>query len=117
MEITFTNKKYYCEYDNSDNQCCWQVDLVIDDLADILEKHGIDADLLCDDWGSAYSWIDNRIEYSLMITCEDVDLARYKILFEAFRTKLAFFNKQVKIEGKLYGQLVSDIKQKLIPAE
>jgi hypothetical protein len=113
LNISITNKKYYREYDNSDNECCWQVSQVTDDIYDILENLSIEAELISDDWGAAFSWWDKKIEYSLMITCEDVDEARYNLCFEAFQSRLVFFNKQIKIQGEPYEQLVSDIRTNL----
>ena len=113
MEIIFTNKKYYKDFDGSDNPCCWQVDLVTDDIDEILVDHDVDFDFLSEDWGSAYTWRDKGTEYSLMIICQDTKTATFKILFEAFRKKFLFLSEVVDVTSSPYNWLISIIDNKI----
>lgn len=108
MEMTVQHSKYFKEYDETDNECCWQVSEVSTDIGKTLDGHGIKTDFMPEDWGSAYTWEDSGIAYSLMITCIDVETVRFALLFEAFTRRWLVFRRLVDIRDTPYASLVED---------
>jgi len=108
MEMTVQHSKYFKEFDDTDNECCWQVSEVSTEIGTILKGHGIKTDFMPEDWGSAYTWADSDIAYSLMITCIDVEAVRFALLFEAFARRWLVFRRLVDIEDTPYAYLVGD---------
>ncbi len=81
--LTFSNPKYFREFDNSDNPCCWQTDVVAHDIEAILDDMGIKFESMSEDWGTAYSWTRNGSSYSMLLTCTDVDRAEFEVEYFA----------------------------------
>lgn len=93
MEFKIKNRKYFREFDNSDNPCCWQNSMVADDLDEILETLNLDFESMNEDWGTAYTWKEGDIEYCVQFECSDVDEAVYHFLFQGFVRRFFIFAK------------------------
>lgn len=88
--ITIQNTRYYKPFDNSDNPCCWQLELLSEDIDDILSAAGIEYDSTSEDFGDSYSWTNSEgIDHVFSIECKDVELALYELNYWA--TKRKFF--------------------------
>jgi len=110
MELTITNSKYFREWDNSDNPCCWQIELIGEDIGSILTSNSILYDDMYEDWGLGLAWKQDVIEYSIMVTCIDPETAAYNILFEAFRKRFFVLNRLVQIEETPYASLIEKFR-------
>jgi hypothetical protein len=109
--LTFANQKYFRPFDNTDNECCWQIDEVARDIDRVLAKAGIQAEVLYDDWGVAWSWSTDRIEHSLQTVCTDVDRAEYRIDYFALRRKWWLFKVDVPDSKSDFEALVPRLQQ------
>ena len=95
-QISIRNAKYFKPFDNTDNPCCWQVDLVSDDVDAILSDSDIDYQVIPGDWGTSYSWQDgNGVEHSMTLTCVDTDTAEFEIEYWAIRRRWLGLKKDV----------------------
>lgn len=95
-QISIRNAKYFKPFDNTDNPCCWQVDLVSDDVDAILDHSDIDYEVIPGDWGTSYGWLDcNGVEHSMTITCVDTDTAEFAIEYCAIRKRWLGLTKDV----------------------
>ena len=95
-QISIRNAKYFKPFDNTDNPCCWQVDLVLDDVDAILDDSNIDYEVIPGDWGTSYSWRDgDGVEHSMTLTCVDTDTAEFAIEYCAIRRRRLGLKKDV----------------------
>jgi hypothetical protein len=109
--VTFSNRKYYRPYDNTDNECCWQIDEVSRDIDVLLTELGIDAESLTEDWGAAWSWFTNGIEHSMHLECTNVDTAEYQISYWALKRRWWFLKRAVSDEESDFGRLAPRLHQ------
>jgi hypothetical protein len=99
MELHVQNRKYFKAFDDSDNSCCWQIELVGDDVEAILKRLGIKNYWdMYEDWGAAYMWKADGFDYSIHFECSDVDKAQYYFLIQGFRKKWLLFNEAISDE-------------------
>lgn len=90
MAYTFTIRcpRHLKPFDNSDNPCCWQLGEVCGEIETILDGAGIKYVSIFEDWGAAYSWMaQGAVRHSLMVSCADVDEAKYEIDCTATRKR------------------------------
>ncbi len=109
--ITIANRKYFRPFDNSDNPCCWQVDEVGTDIEDVLADAGIDAEVMYEDWGAAWSWNSRGVEHSMHLECTDVDQAEYRIACFAMRPKWFIFKADVPDIESDFGVVLPRLQQ------
>lgn len=108
--IRIKNQKYFKPFDNTDNPCCWQVDAVCDDVERALESQGIPFDVLSDDWGTSYTWVDaNGVEHSLLISCTDVDSVTFTIEYWATRRVWMLFRRIVDNSETDFVKLIPEL--------
>ncbi|MCW1921577.1 hypothetical protein OKA05_03365 [Luteolibacter arcticus] len=104
--LTIRSPNYYKPFDNSDNPCCWQVDLVCRDVEAVLDGAGFDYESMIEDWGAAYSWTNSDgVEHSLMISCVDVENAEYEIQCSAIRKRLLGLRREDVTEASDFVQI------------
>jgi hypothetical protein len=109
--ITFVNRKYFREFDNTDNPCCWQVEQVGHDIERLLVEAGIEAEEMYEDRGAAWSWCTNGITHSMQLMCVDVDKSEYRVEYFAIRPKWYFFKTDVPDEQSNFGKLIPRLRQ------
>jgi hypothetical protein len=108
MDFKIQNRKYYKRYDDSDNACCWQTDVVGQDVEAVLSEAGITRyDSMYEDWGVVYSWHEGKTEYQIQFECTDVNEASYHFLVQGFRKKLAIFTVTIPDEEMVQHPCVS----------
>jgi len=108
--IFIENRKYYKPYDGSDNECCWQVDDLTEDIDKILQGLGIEFELIPEDWGTAYLWSANGIDLGFQVECVDTASCRFKITLYASRKGLLVFSREVPEFENLCPELVSQLQ-------
>ena len=109
--ITIANRKYFRPFDNSDNPCCWQVDEVGTDIDKVLTEAGIDAEVMYEDWGAAWSWHSSGVKHSMYLECTDVAQAEYRIAYFAMRPKWFFFKADVPDNESDFGVVLPRLQQ------
>jgi hypothetical protein len=109
-QISIRNAKYFKPFDNTDNPCCWQVDLVSDDVDAILNHSDIDYEVIPGDWGTSFGWRDsNGVEHSMALTCVDVDTAEFAIEYWVIRMRWLGLKKDVLESTSDFELLIPEI--------
>lgn len=113
MTKTFTikNRKYFRPFDNTDNPCCWQIDEVGNDIDDILSHASVNAEVMYEDWGTAWLWYTKHVEHSMQLECIDVDNAEYRIDYFALRRKWCFFKADVSDDESDFIRIVPGLQR------
>lgn len=109
MEIAVTNVKFFRQWDGTDNDCCWQIERIGEDIEEILNAHSIPYEAMYEDWGLGIVWTDEGTEYSLLVTCIDVEKAAYKVLFEAFGKRFVVLKRLIPIEQTPFAYLAEEL--------
>jgi hypothetical protein len=109
--IRIKNQKYFKPFDNTDNPCCWQVGAICEDVERVLDSQGIPFEVLSEDWGTSYSWIDaNGVEHSLEVTCTDVESVTFTIEYFATRRAWMLFRRIVDNSETDFVKLVPELR-------
>ena len=115
--IAIRNPKYYREFDDSDNECCWQVDLIGADIEAILASRDIHFDPMYEDWGASFTWTNSvGVEHSLLITCVDVEKATYSLDADAYRRRWFFVTPSVPVDESDFAFILPLLRQLLSPS-
>lgn len=109
-QISIRNAKYFKPFDNTDNPCCWQVDLVSDDVDSILDASNVDYEVIPGDWGTSYSWRGrDGVEHGMTITCVDTDNGEFSIAYWAVRRRCLGLMKDVLERTPDFDRLIPEI--------
>ena len=109
--IFIENRKYFKPYDGSDNPCCWQVDVLTEDVDEIFQGLGIEFELMPEDWGTAYLWSASGVNFGMQVECSDTVRCRFKITLYASRKWLLVFSRKVPDFEGLCPDLVSQLRR------
>jgi len=110
--LSIRNVKYYKDFDDSDNPCCWQVDELTADIDEVLQRQGIEAEVIPDDWGTAYSWRNrDNVLHSMTVTCQDVETVTFGIEYFAFVRKWLIVTKDVPDPMSDFGALIPALRE------
>jgi hypothetical protein len=106
--ISIQNFRYFKPFDNTDNPCCWQLDLVCKDVEAALDSFAIEYDSIYEDWGTAYSWTNSEgVGHSITVSCVDVDAAIYEFRCDFFRKKWFGLKTVLNAEPSDFGRIRS----------
>lgn len=111
-KLTIRNPQYYRKFDNTDNPCCWHVDVVGKDVEAILRRSAVTYSPMYEDWGASFSWTnDGGIEHSLTVACIDVDQAAYEFEYFAFERRWLLFTGPVPENRSDFARIVPLLRQ------
>jgi hypothetical protein len=110
--FTITNPKYFRAFDNTDNPCCWQVDVVGRDVEDVLRGCQIDFEPMYEDWGTSFSWTSrDGIVHSITVWCSDTGTPTFQLKCQAFKRRWVFFLASIPEAESDFSELIPVLKQ------
>lgn len=109
--IRIKNQKYFKPFDNTDNPCCWQVDVVCNDIERVLESQGLPYDVLPGDWGTSYRWLNaDGVEHSVEVSCTDIDSVTFTVEYFATRRAWMLFRRIVDNSETDFVKLIPELR-------
>lgn len=93
MFLTIANPKYRKTYDASVKPSRWQTDMVAEDLAVVLKRHGIQSEINSDDFDSLISWSSPEMQLWIGVECVDIHTPKYRLEIGAGKRVLLVFGR------------------------